>query len=195
MPLDEPFLIFTRRLNELGIRYMVRGSVAAIFYGEPRMTNDVDIVVFLKNPELPGLVNAFPLEEFYCPPLEVMALEIERRQRGHFKLIHHETGFKCDVYPVSDALHRWGLSKARRVELDSDSITLAPPEYVIVRKLQSFPRRTLSEAFEGHQPDGRHARRRTGSGNTPEFDSRASFGAGMGTGFDSSGLSLSSTGA
>ncbi len=138
MPLDEPFLIFTRRLNELGIRYMVSGSVAAIFYGEPRMTNDVDIVVFLRSPELPGLVNAFPLEEFYCPPLEVMALEIERRQRGHFILIHHETGFKCDVYPVSDALHRWGLSKARRVELDSDSITLAPPEYVIVRKLQFF---------------------------------------------------------
>lgn len=28
MPVDEPFLIFTRRLNELGIRYMVSRMVA-----------------------------------------------------------------------------------------------------------------------------------------------------------------------
>ena len=138
MPVDEPFLIFTRRLNELGLRYMISGSVAAIFYGEPRMTNDVDIIVFLRSPDLPDLVKAFPLEDFYCPPLEVMALEIGRQQRGHFNLIHHETGFKADIYPVSDTLHRWGMSKARTVELGNDQITLAPPEYVIVRKLQFF---------------------------------------------------------
>ena len=48
MPPLEPFLIFTRKLNELNLRYMVTGSVAAIYYGEPRMTNDVDIVVFLR---------------------------------------------------------------------------------------------------------------------------------------------------
>ena len=45
MPSPEPFLIFTRTLNELGIRYMVSGSVAAIYYGEPRLTNDVDIIL------------------------------------------------------------------------------------------------------------------------------------------------------
>ena len=39
MPAPEPFLIFTRKFHELGIPYMVSGSVAAIFYGEPRLTN------------------------------------------------------------------------------------------------------------------------------------------------------------
>ena len=43
MDSPEPFLIFTRKLNELGLPYMVSGSVAAIYYGEPRMTNGVDI--------------------------------------------------------------------------------------------------------------------------------------------------------
>ena len=37
MPAVEPFLIFTRKFEELGIPYMVSGSVAAIFYGEPRI--------------------------------------------------------------------------------------------------------------------------------------------------------------
>ena len=44
-------LLFVRPLNQLGVRYIVSGSVAAILYGEPRLTHDVDFVVFLKNRE------------------------------------------------------------------------------------------------------------------------------------------------
>lgn len=31
------FLIFVRRLNELGFPYMITGSVAGVLYGEPRV--------------------------------------------------------------------------------------------------------------------------------------------------------------
>ena len=138
MPPPEPFLLFTRRLAEAGIPYMVSGSVAAIFYGEPRMTNDVDIVVFMKSGDAAKLETAFPLDDFYCPPRQVIEIETARSQRGHFNLIHHETGFKADIYPVSDALHRWGMARCRVVFLGEDPLTLAPPEYVMVRKLQFF---------------------------------------------------------
>lgn len=43
MPEPEPFVIFTRRLEQLALQYMVSGSIASIYYGEPRLTNDVDI--------------------------------------------------------------------------------------------------------------------------------------------------------
>ena len=135
----EPFRIFTSKLNELGLRYMVSGSVAAIFYGEPRLTNDVDIIVFLKRDDLPRMTQAFPPDEFYCPPLDVMLMEVEREQRGHFNLIHHDTGFKADIYPCTrDVLHAWGLANVRPIEMEGDTIYLAPPEYVIIRKLQYF---------------------------------------------------------
>ena len=42
-------LLFVRPLNQLGVRYIVSGSVAAILYGEPRLTHAVDFVVFLKS--------------------------------------------------------------------------------------------------------------------------------------------------
>lgn len=138
MPPPEPFLIFTRKLEELGIRYMVSGSVAAIFYGEPRMTNDVDIIVHLHAADARKLEAAFPIDEFYCPPREVIEIEIARSQRGHFNLIHHETGFKADIYPAYDSLHLWGLSRTRIAILEENRISLAPPEYVIIRKLQFF---------------------------------------------------------
>jgi hypothetical protein len=137
MPSPEPFLLFTRKLGELGLRYMVSGSVASIYYGEPRLTNDVDIIVFLKREEAPRLAAAFPADEFYCPPPEVIALECAREQRGHFNLIHHQTGFKADIYLAgSDGLHDWGIEHAVEVDLDGDRVSFAPPEYVIVRKLQ-----------------------------------------------------------
>ncbi len=34
-------------LEKLELRYFVTGSVAAIYYGEPRFTNDIDVVVDL----------------------------------------------------------------------------------------------------------------------------------------------------
>jgi hypothetical protein len=139
MPSREPFLIFTRKLGELGLRYMIGGSVAAIFYGEPRLTNDVDIILFVDRGDASRLVEAFSGDEFYCPPEEVLRLELAREQRGHFNLIHHESGFKADIYVAGrDALHTWGLAHAVEAELDREIVTFAPPEYVIVRKLQFF---------------------------------------------------------
>ena len=99
----------------------------------------MDIIAFLKRDDLPKLEQAFPLEEFYSPPKSVLQVEWAREQRGHFNLIHHETGFKADIYTSGrNALHAWGLARARRIEIEADSITLAPPEYVIVRKLQFY---------------------------------------------------------
>lgn len=135
----EPYLHFTRKFNELGLRYMVSGSVAAIFYGEPRMTNDVDIIVFLRREDARRLQETFPAEEFYCPPLDVIESERIRDQRGHFNLIHHDSGFKADIYLTGrDELHAWGIAHVVEADLDGEKVVFAPPEYVIIRKLQFF---------------------------------------------------------
>jgi hypothetical protein len=52
---------------------MVTGSTAGILYGEPRMTHDVDFVVALAMKDVDPFVAAFPLDEFYCPPDDVLA--------------------------------------------------------------------------------------------------------------------------
>ncbi len=115
---------------------MVTGSVASMIYGEPRMTLDVDLVVEIAV-ELAGeFVDAFPAMEFYRPPLEVVRTECGRDTRGHFNFIHHGTGMKADVYIAGmDVLHAWGLDHRRRVGV-APALWLAPPEYVILRKLE-----------------------------------------------------------
>ena len=139
MPEANLFLMFTQRLNTLGVAYMVSGSVAVIIYGEPRLTHDVDLIVVLDREHIARLPEVFPPAEFYCPPTEVIELEAAREQRGHFNIIHHETGFKADVYLHGrDPLHAWGLARARQLGVEGQLFVVAPPEYVILRKLEYY---------------------------------------------------------
>ena len=129
--------LFVLRLEAVGLPYMVTGSVASMIYGEPRLTLDVDLVVELDVERAEEILGAFPETEFYRPPLKVVRLECSRDSRGHFNLIHHETGMKADVYPAArDPLHRWGLAHRRRIAYGPGQLWLAPPEYVILRKLE-----------------------------------------------------------
>ena len=132
-------LLYTRRLERAGFPYMITGSVAGVFYGEPRVTHGVDLVLALKRNDTARISHLFPLEEFYCPPEEIIIREVLRAQRGHFNLIHHQSGFKADVYLANrDPFHRWALSERRMVDVDGEPVHVAPLEYVIVRKLEFY---------------------------------------------------------
>jgi len=135
----DPVVIFVSRLNQLGVRYMVTGSVASIAYGEPRLTHDIDIVVEMDRVQAGVLALSFLEPDFYCPPVDVIRLELDRDCGGHFNIIHQGTGFKADIYPLGqDTWSAWGLARSRKFILEGIPMILAPPEYVIVRKLEYF---------------------------------------------------------
>src|SRR5215469_2224717 len=139
MPEPELSLLFVRPLNRLGFRYVVSGSVAAMLYGEPRLTHDVDFVVFLRQADIARLQEAFPSQEFYVPPTDVITTEIARPAKGQFNVIHSGTGFKADFYTAGrDDLNAMALGNSRKMEYHGEPINVAPPEYVILRKLEYF---------------------------------------------------------
>jgi hypothetical protein len=140
-PMPEPDLIelFVFPLNQLGIRYLVSGSVAAMLYGEPRVTHDVDLIVFLRADDVSRLIQIFPAPEFYVPPAEVILVEMARERLGHFNIIHADSGLKADFYLANrDELHAWAFRHAKQYAIGGSTVKLAPPEYVIVRKLEYF---------------------------------------------------------
>lgn len=175
--MPEPSLLepFIARLERLGVPYFVTGSMAGILYGEPRLTHDVDIVVALALRDVQRFVDAFPLDEFYCPPEDVLAIEVRRGQRGHCNLIHHGCGFKADIYIAFDELHRWGLARRSEITVEGLRVSLAPVEYVILRKLESdseldrFPMEIPGPPLRGVDGESRgigesHRRRRASNG-------------------------------
>lgn len=134
------FKIFIEKLNKLNIHYAVTGSVASIIYGEPRVTHDIDIVLILPIIKIKDFINAFPIDDFYIPPYEVITNEIKRETRGHCNIIHNETGFKADIFFAGqDKLQLWAIDNAKEILLFHDTkIMIAPPEYVIIKKLEFF---------------------------------------------------------
>ncbi|MBI1860431.1 MAG: hypothetical protein HYR96_05895 [Deltaproteobacteria bacterium] len=132
--------LFIAPLEKSGLNYFVTGSIASIFYGEPRLTHDIDIVIHLSSEDIAKFLVFYPSDNFYCPPEEVIQIEARRRPFGHFNLIHHKTGMKADIYPDSDdSLYRWAFKNRKRVALaDGANIWLAPPEYLIIRKLEYY---------------------------------------------------------
>lgn len=139
MPEPDLIELFARPLEQAAIRYFISGSVAAMFYGEPRVTHDIDFVVFLRPDDVFRVAIIFPEPAFYVPPANVIHQEINRVPSGHFNIIHVDSGLKADFYPAGkDGLHAWAFQHLLRYNIAAMSVSLAPPEYVILRKLQYY---------------------------------------------------------
>jgi len=127
------------KLEEARIPYCIVGGLAAIAYGRPRLTLDADLVIALGPHHLHPLMRAFPIEDFYLPPEEVLLAEMQRESRGHFNIIHQHSALRADCYlPGKSPLARWELENRRRMSGPFGEGWFAPPESVIVNKLLFF---------------------------------------------------------
>jgi hypothetical protein len=133
------FTIFIDPLEELDLPYIITGAVASIIYGEPRLTHDVDLVLELQLKDVEKLISKFPSDSFYIPPPELITTELKRIERGHFNIIHHNTGLRADIYTVGkDIFNKWGINNYTSISIGEKSYRIAPPEYVIIRKLEYY---------------------------------------------------------
>ena len=128
--------LFVAPLNRARIAYMVSGGYAAIVYGHPRLTVDMDIVLRLGAGDAPRFAALWPAAEFYCPPVEVIANEASRAEHGHFNIIHNATALRADVYlSGASELQQWALERRVVHRIDGEDVQIAPVEYVIAFKL------------------------------------------------------------
>lgn len=130
--------LFITPLNQLGVPYMVTGAAAAIIYGEPRLTRDIDVVIALTPADAPRLAAAFADPAYYVTPVEVIAEE-SRRDRGQVNVVHIASALKADLYTAgTDPLHAWAMARREPRDVAGTAVSLAPPEYVILRKLEWY---------------------------------------------------------
>ncbi len=55
-----------RALNEAGIKHMIAGSFASTYHGEPRTTQDIDIVIDGSRASIKAFVMSLDAESYYC---------------------------------------------------------------------------------------------------------------------------------
>ncbi len=126
-----------RVFEQLQIPYLVTGSVAAMAYGEPRLTNDIDIVAGVNQSHIAGLLDAFPSNEFYISE-EMIRNAIQRN--GQFNIIHPSSGLKIDIIIRKDTpFDRSRFARIRQIApAESYQANFASPEDVIVKKMEFY---------------------------------------------------------
>ncbi len=91
---DDSVRFVLAELERHGIPYMVAGSHASSYHGEPRTTNDVDLIIDPSKAALDAFVAALPADRFYVSP---EAATDAFRRRGLFNVIDPQTGVKVDL--------------------------------------------------------------------------------------------------
>jgi hypothetical protein len=120
------------KLGLLGIEYMLSGSVAMNFYGQPRMTRDLDIVVVIESADVEPFVALFR-EEFY---VDRSIVEREVQTRGMFNLIHNEYVVKVDFIVRKEGEYGTAAFDRRRtITMDDMLLFIISAEDLILNKL------------------------------------------------------------
>ena len=82
MSAPDPFALLVAPLNASGVSYMVTGAHAAAMFGEPRFTNDLDVVMRIGRGEARRLHAVFPEPDYYIAPVETIEEEAARPRHG-----------------------------------------------------------------------------------------------------------------
>lgn len=138
--MTEPQIIASviQQLDHLKIPYFISGGIASIIYGEPRLTNDADLVIRIFPFHIPKFVQAFG-GEFV---ISADAIQAALQGRRAFNIIHVDTAFKIDFYPISDDsdLEIDAFARRRLHDIGAGEAWVASAEDVILAKLRWFRR-------------------------------------------------------
>jgi hypothetical protein len=165
-------------LERTGIRYAIGGSWASTAFGEPRFTNDVDILGDFTEENVERLVDCLP-ETFYLDTEE--ALKAIRHGRS-FNAIYMPIAFKFDFFPASAfALGTEELDRA--IYLSDTGLAKAPtpfvtPEDILLAKLFWF--KSGHEASEVQWRDIQGIARNCGNVLDCRYMQRAAMKLGVG---------------
>ena len=122
-----------RRLQQVGLPYMITGSVASACYGELRATYDTDIVVDAEWPAVQKFVRSFG-EDYYVS--EEAARDAWAR-RSMFNIIHAPSGQKVDIICRKDSEYaRVAFERRRKERALGGELFLVSPEDSILSKLE-----------------------------------------------------------
>lgn len=126
-------------LERLDIPYMVVGGFAAITYGEPRLTLDVDVVVDMQYRHVNDFVAAFPIPPYYVSQEGILD---SLTRRYPFNVIRSDTGAKVDLVPLpNDPQTRTAFARRRHIVYDAildRSADFALAEDVVTAKLRAY---------------------------------------------------------
>jgi len=127
-------------LDRLEVAYVTAGSFASSLHGEPRSTDDVDVVADLRSSHVGALVNALGADWYVSEDAARDAIA----RGGSFNAVHLASGVKVAFFVVgTDPFDAHRVASGRPVHLGAEPaavLRVDTAEHTVVRKLEWFRR-------------------------------------------------------
>jgi len=121
-------------LDAFSIPHMIAGSFASTFHGEPRTTQDIDIVIDPSREALDRFVRSLAPEVFY---VSAEAADEAWRRRGLFNVIDLASGWKVDLILRKERpFSRSEFERRERARILGVEVFVASAEDTILAKLE-----------------------------------------------------------
>lgn len=122
----------SKRFDDLGIPYMLTGSIAMNYYADPRMTRDIDVVIMIRDKDIDALVNNFS-PEYY---IERDSVKESLVHESMFNLLHPESVIKVDcIVRKSSEYRHLEFERRQEVHIGHVSTWIVTKEDLIPSKL------------------------------------------------------------
>ena len=119
-------------LERLGVEYVIFGSFASNFWGEPRATRDVDIVCKPDSLDVSELAKMVESEYRFDPQMRLEGVTGTSR----YVLQHRRSGFQAELFLLTlDAFDQSRFARRTRADLAGTMTSFVTAEDVIVQKL------------------------------------------------------------
>jgi len=129
----EAIRLLVSKLEKASIPYFITGSIASSYYGIPRFTHDIDVVLKVGTKEVDQIIKIFKDDGYISKEGILEALS----GSGMFNFIHSKTGLKIDFWiDKGDSFTRSCFQRSRRAELIQGFwAVMASPEDVLLHKV------------------------------------------------------------
>jgi hypothetical protein len=129
----EAIRLLVSKLEKASISYFITGSIASSYYGIPRFTHDIDVVVTVGIMDVDRVIELFEDDGYISREGVLEALS----GSGMFNFIHSKTGLKIDFWiDRGDSFTRSCFQRTRKAELTEGFWSvMASPEDVLLHKV------------------------------------------------------------
>jgi hypothetical protein len=145
--------LIVRALNDAEIPFMLTGSLAAAFYGAPRATQDVDLIIESRPENIRRFVDSLRATGLYVDLESALGA---LRTGGRFNVIDPASGWKADlIFRKARLFSETEFGRRQRQEIFGIEIALTTLEDLLIAKLEwselgdsELQRRDIRELLE-----------------------------------------------
>lgn len=141
--IDEVLLLVCGFLNREKIDYVMVGGLVVNFYGVPRTTMDIDMILRIEEDEIPKLVDFLNRNDFFA---SVGDVKEALKERSHCTAQDKKSMIRLDLKGIYTEMDERTLKRRGVFKYKGTKLYIASPEDIIANKLVFGSEQDLKDA-------------------------------------------------